>query len=579
MGKKKGEAETMEKFSELQYVRPDMEKVLGDMRAVTEALKNATDFGEFKAAYMDYVNTDIQVSTARQLAHIRNTINMMDEFYEAEMGYFHAWMPKYEILVKEMGTVILNSPFKKDMEEEFGSILIQNMEVGQLLSSEAVVDDMVREAELANLYSKTVAGASVEFRGEMCSTYGLLKHMQSTDRQERKEAFEAWARLFEGISPKIDEIYDGLVQLRAGMAQKLGFESFIPMGYYKRRRYDYNAEDLKVFRRQVQEVIVPACVKLYERQRKALGVDTLHYYDESISSPQGNPVPVGDRDYMVKKAQEMYRELSPESGEFFDFMVEHQLFDLETKKGKRVGGYCTSLPLYHAPFIFSNFNGTQADVNVLTHEAGHAFAGFTADKFQKTPELCHSTSEINEIHSMGMELWTYPWMESFFGDKAEQYRKEHLADALMKIPYMVCVDEFQHRVFEKPEMTAMERRAVWSELEKVYMPWRDYDGNAFLTGGGFWMQKQHIFLYPFYYVDYAMAQIGAFEFYTKMKADRKAAWADYYKLCQAGGSMGYFKLLEYSGLHNVLKEGSVKEALKAVLEELGGIKTYRALQI
>ena len=495
MGKKKGEAETMEKFSELQYVRPDMEKVLGDMRAVTEALKNAADFGEFKAAYMDYVNTDIQVSTARQLANIRNTINMMDEFYETEMGYFHAWMPKYEILVKEMGTVILNSPFKKDMEEEFGSILIQNMEVGQLLSSEAVVDDMVKEAELANLYSKTVAGASVEFRGEMCSTYGLLKHMQSTDRQERKEAFEAWARLFEGISPKIDEIYDGLVQLRAGMAEKLGFESFIPMGYYKRRRYDYNAEDLKVFRRQVQEVIVPACVKLYERQRKALGVDTLHYYDESISSPQGNPVPVGDRDYMVKKAQEMYRELSPESGEFFDFMVEHQLFDLETKKGKRVGGYCTSLPLYHAPFIFSNFNGTQADVNVLTHEAGHAFAGFTADKFQKTPELCHSTSEINEIHSMGMELWTYPWMESFFGDKAEQYRKEHLADALMKIPYMVCVDEFQHRVFEKPEMTAMERRAVWSELEKVYMPWRDYDGNAFLTGGGFWMQKQHIFLY------------------------------------------------------------------------------------
>ena len=164
MGKKKGEAETMEIFSELQYVRPDMEKVLGDMRAVTEALKNAADFGEFKAAYMDYVNTDIQVSTARQLAHIRNTINMMDEFYEAEMGYFHAWMPKYEILVKEMGTVILNSPFKKDMEEEFGSILIQNMEVGQLLSSEAVVDDMVKEAELANLYSKTVAGASVEFR-------------------------------------------------------------------------------------------------------------------------------------------------------------------------------------------------------------------------------------------------------------------------------------------------------------------------------------------------------------------------------------------------------------------------------
>jgi len=558
----------MEKFSEIAYVRPDMEKVMEDIKRDIEALKTAENFGEFKAAYMDYVHTDIEISTARQVAHIRNTVNMMDAFYEEEMTYFHTWMPRYELLVKEMGGVILSSPFKKDMEEEFGPILIKNMEVKQLLSSEAILNDLVEESQLANLYSKTVAAATVEFRGETCGTYGLLKHMQSVDREERKAAFEAWAGLFESIAPEVDRIYDKLVSLRNGMAKKLGFESFIPMGYYKRRRYDYNAEDLKVFRRQVKEVIVPACAKLYDRQREALGISKLYYYDESLSSPSGNPVPIGDRDYLVGKAQEMYRELSKESGEFFDFMVEHELFDLETKPGKRVGGYCTTLPLYHAPFIFSNFNGTAGDVNVLTHEAGHAFAGFTAAKFQKLPELCHSTSEINEIHSMGMELWTYPWMENFFGDKAEQHRKQHLANALMKIPYMVCVDEFQHRVFEKPEMTAMERRAVWSELEKVYMPWRDYDGNEFMAEGGFWMQKQHIFLYPFYYVDYAMAQIGAFEFYTKANRDRKKAWEDYYKLCQAGGSMGYFELLDYSGLHNVLKEGSVKEALAAVFEEL-----------
>ena len=569
MGKKKGEAETMEKFSELQYVRPDMEKVLGDMRAVTEALKNAADFGEFKAAYMDYVNTDIQVSTARQLAHIRNTINMMDEFYEAEMGYFHAWMPKYEILVKEMGTVILNSPFKKDMEEEFGSILIQNMEAQKQLSDESIVDDQVKEAELVSRFMKTQAAATVEFKGEQIGNYGLLKIMQSTDRAERKEAFEAWAKLYEGIAPTLEEVYDGLVKVRAGMAKKLGFKSFIPMGYLRRRRFDYTEKELEVFRKQVREVVVPAAAKLYERQKEALGIDTLYYYDESIASPAGNPVPIGDKEYLVGEAQKMYRELSRESGEFFDFMMEYELFDLDSKHGKRAGGYCTTLPQYHAPFIFSNFNGTDADVNVLTHEAGHAFAGFTAAKYQKTPELCHSTSEINEIHSMSMELWTYPWMENFFGDKAEEYRREHLADALMKIPYMLCVDEYQHKVFENPEMTTMERRAVWSGLEKIYMPWRNYAGNEFLESGAFWIKQQHIFLYPFYYVDYAMAQMGAFEFYTKMKEDRKAAWADYYKLCAAGGSMGYFDLLKYSGLHKVLEDGSVKIILKGVFEELG----------
>lgn len=559
----------MKKFAELQYVRPDMEKIFARVSGDIAVLKEAKSYEEFRNAYMDYVEADTELETSKTIAHVRNTINLLDEFYEAEMVYFNSQMPKYEILKKEMGEVIVASPFKAEMEKEFGAILIQNMEAQKQLSDESIVDDQVKEAELVSRFMKTQAAATVEFKGEQIGNYGLLKIMQSTDRAERKEAFEAWAKLYEEIAPTLEEVYDGLVKVRAGMAKKLGFNSFIPMGYLRRRRFDYTEKELEVFRKQVREVVVPAAAKLYERQKEALGIDTLYYYDESIASPSGNPVPIGDKEYLVGEAQKMYRELSKESGEFFDFMMEYELFDLDSKHGKRAGGYCTTLPQYHAPFIFSNFNGTDADVNVLTHEAGHAFAGFTAAKYQKTPELCHSTSEINEIHSMSMELWTYPWMENFFGDKAEEYRKEHLADALMKIPYMLCVDEYQHKVFENPEMTAMERRAVWSGLEKIYMPWRNYAGNEFLESGAFWIKQQHIFLYPFYYVDYAMAQMGAFEFYTKMKEDRKAAWADYYKLCAAGGSMGYFDLLKYSGLHKVLEDGSVKLILKGVFEELG----------
>ena len=559
----------MKKFAELQYVRPDMEKIFARVSGDIAVLKEAKNYEEFRNAYMDYVEADTELETSKTVAHIRNTINLLDEFYEAEMVYFNSQMPKYEILKKEMGEVIVASPFKAEMEKEFGTILIQNMEAQKQLSDESIVDDQVKEAELVSRFMKTQAAATVEFKGEQIGNYGLLKIMQSTDRAERKEAFEAWAKLYEGIAPTLEEVYDGLVKVRAGMAKKLGFKSFIPMGYLRRRRFDYTEKELEVFRKQVREVVVPAAAKLYERQKEALGIDTLYYYDESIASPSGNPVPIGDKEYLVGEAHKMYRELSKESGEFFDFMMEYELFDLDSKHGKRAGGYCTTLPQYHAPFIFSNFNGTDADVNVLTHEAGPAFAGLTAAKYQKTPELCHSTSEINEIHSMSMELWTYPWMENFFGDKAEEYRREHLADALMKIPYMLCVDEYQHKVFENPEMTTMERRAVWSGLEKIYMPWKNYAGNEFLESGAFWIKQQHIFLYPFYYVDYAMAQMGAFEFYTKMKEDRKAAWADYYKLCAAGGSMGYFDLLKYSGLHKVLEDGSVKIILKGVFEELG----------
>ena len=559
----------MVKFVDIPYVRPDMDKVLDSVKAAIQSLKTAKTYEEFRSAYMDYSQIGTELTTLQQLVYMRHTVDMLDEFYTAENAFFNKQMPRYSIATKELRTVILNSPFKKDFEEEFGSFLVQEMEANLLLSSEAVVDDLAKEATLASLYSKTVASSSIEFNGEKCSTPMLLKYMKSPDRAIRKGAFEAWAALYESIAPKIDEIYSEVVKTRDCMAKKLGFDGYTPMGYLKRRKYDYTPEQLEVFRKQVREVIVPACAKLAERQREKLGVDKLCFHDESVFSPNGNPTPIGDRDYMVAKAQEMYHELSPETGEFFDFMVDYDLFDLVTKPGKRTGGYCRFLPGYHAPFIFANFNGTDADVSALTHEAGHAFAYYTTSKVQKTLQRCSPVNDIAEIHSMSMEFWTFPWLESFFGDRADEYRENNIVNALMKIPYRVSIDEFQHRVYQNPDMTPEERKAVWREIERTYMPWRAYDGNEFMEQGGYWMQNQHIFLYPFYFIDYAIAQLGAFEFYTQMRIDRKAAWENYYKLCQVGGSAGYLELIERHNLHNALQEGSVKEILAPIFEELG----------
>ena len=559
----------MVKFVDIPYVRPDMDKVLDSVKAAIQSLKTAKTYEEFRSAYMDYSQIGTDLVTLQQLVYMRHTVDMLDEFYTAENAFFNKQMPRYSIATKELRTVILNSPFKKDLEEEFGSFLVQEMEANLLLSSEAVVDDLAKEATLASLYSKTVASSSIEFNGEKCSTPKLLKYMKSSDREIRKGAFEAWAALYESIAPKIDEIYSEVVKTRDCMAKKLGFDGYTPMGYLKRRKYDYTPEQLEVFRKQVREVIVPACAKLAERQRERLGVEKFCFYDETVFSPNGNPTPIGDRDYMVKKAQEMYHELSPETGEFFDFMVDYDLFDLVTKPGKRTGGYCRFLQAYRAPFIFANFNGTDADVSALTHEAGHAFAYYTTSKVQKTLQRCSPVNDIAEIHSMSMEFWTFPWLESFFGDRADEYRENNIVNALMKIPYRVSIDEFQHRVYQNPDMTPEERKAVWREIERTYMPWRTYDGNEFMEQGGYWMQNQHIFLYPFYFIDYAMAQLGAFEFYAQMRVDRKAAWENYYKLCQVGGSAGYLEVIERHNLRNTLQDGSVKEILAPIFEELG----------
>ena len=433
---------------------------------------------------------------------------------------------------------------------------------------ERIVRDRIREGELCQEYQKDSAMAATDFRGEKCNFYGLLKHMESTDRQERKEAFHAWAELYAQISPKLDAQYDELVQIRDRMARTLGFASYTEMAYLQRGHYDYTQEDTAAFRKQIREIVTPAVAELRERQRIRLGLDQLKYYDEALLFAEGNANPEGTTEELVEKARRMYREMSPETGEFFDFMVRYHLFDLETRPGKRMGGYMTSFPGYRAPFIFSNFNGTSADVDVLTHEAGHAFQGYLAMRSIKVSALGGSTSEINETHSMSMEHFAYPWMKLFFGERSAKYQTGHLIGALSILPYICVVDEFQHRVYARPEMNAKERRAVWREIEKEYMPWRDYDGEEFLEEGGFWMQKQHIFLYPLYYLEYALAQMNAFQYYGRMKENREEAWNDYLTLCRAGGTRGYFDLLQVGRLMNPFREGTVEKSVRHVIGEL-----------
>jgi M3 family oligoendopeptidase len=564
----KKQEDTMQKFHQLEYVRPDVEAAKKALNDLIDEFLNASSYEEARALYVRTEELDAQLSTMYTLASIRNTMDTSDEFYDNEIKYFNAVVPEYMLVAKRASEALTQSRFKDDFAKEFGSIFIKKAENAQRIMSEEIAEDLVEESNLSQEYSKTVASCSVEFRGETCNFYGLLKHMQSTDRAEREEAFLAWANLYESVSEKLDNIYDQLVAIRVRMAKKLGFENYTELAYLNKNRFDYTAKDVAAFREQVRTVIVPACERIFELQRKRLGIDKLHYYDEELVFPDGNATPIGNMEYLVNAAGEMYRDLSPQTGEFFDFMMQHELFDLVTRPNKHMGGYCTFLETYKAPFIFSNFNGTSADVDVLTHEAGHAFQAYVAYRTLPISAICHSTSEINEIHSMTMEHFAYPYMEKFFGEKTEQYLYAHLASALTIIPYLVSVDEFQHRVFEKPEMTAMERRQVWREIEKKYQPWRDYDGNKFLEEGGFWMQKQHIFLYPFYYIDYALAQICAFELYGRMKKDPKLAWEDYYRLCCAGGSKGYFELLEVANLHNPFREGSVEAAVSTVIKEL-----------
>lgn len=558
----------MIRFSDMPYSRPDMDALASAVAEGARKVREAKSYAEVRETYFALQDLERDADTMATICHIRNTINTRDPFYDGEIKWLREASAKMIPQYKAWNEALAGSAFRGEFEAEFGKQLFRKIDAGLLTQDEKIIPETIRCGEICQEYRKTTAGAETDFRGESCNFYGLLKHMQSTDRAERKEAFEAWAGLYEKISGQLDGQYAELVRLRSAMAKKMGFESYTDMAYIARNRFDYTREDAARFREQVLKTITPAVAEIREIQRKKLGVDRLRYYDEGLQFPDGNAKPIGSEKELVEKALKMYREMSPETGEFFGFMTEYGLYDLETRPGKHMGGYMTRLPAYKAPFIFSNFNGTEADVDVLTHEAGHAFQGYLAMRSIPVAALTGSTSEINEVHSMSMEHFAYPWMEYFFGDKTEKYVTGHLIGALCTIPYLVCVDEFQHRVYEKPDMDPMEWRAVWREIEKKYMPWRDYDGNAFLEGGGFWMQKLHIFLYPFYYIEYALAQICAFQYYGRMKENRAEAWADYLRLCRAGGTAGYTELLRIGNLMSPFDEGTVEKSTAHVIEEI-----------
>ena len=559
------------KFSEYAYKRPVCEDVKEQQLKLIAELGYAKSFEQAEKAFLDSEKLNRSVQTMGTLASIRFTLNTADEFYKAEQEFWDETSPLLMELGVKMSAALLASPFKANFEKKYGEMLIKNAELSVKSMTPELVPLMQEENRLSSEYSALTSSMSVTFQGEECNNYGLLKYMESKDRDIRRGAFHAWAGWFADNEKKLGELYDKLVHFRHSMGKIMGFETFTPLGYMNMGRMDYTAKEVAKYREQVVKYIVPVCTELRKRQAKRLGIDKLRYFDEKLLFTSGNADPVGDRDFMVDAANKMYHEMSKETGEFFDFMREHELMDLDTHPNKAVGGYCTFIADYDSPYIFSNFNGSAADVGVLTHEAGHAFEAFCASRHQPISEYCWSTSEVNEIHSMSMEYFAYPWLGLFFGDGVVKNRYTHMMEALTFIPYGCCVDEYQHIVYENPDLTPDERTAAWKELEKKYLPDRDYDGVEVMEKGGFWMQKLHIFTSPFYYIDYTLASMGAFEFFGRMQENREQAWKDYYTLCCAGGSLPYLSLLKLAHLSNPFEEGTVQRAIAPLVKALGEI--------
>ena len=565
------------KFSEMKYERPDLGAVKEELRGLTEQLKAAKDYAQAREVFLKHDAATIRVETQATLASVRHTIDTRDEFYDTEETFWNAASPELEEYEDAWKGAMLESPFRKDFEAEFGDLMFVNAEIARKAFSPEIIPESQQENDLSQAYSKLIASAQIPFEGGVYTISQLSPFKNDPDDARRLAAWKAEGAWYKEHQAELDDIYDKMVHLRDTMGKKLGYGGYTKLGYYRMGRNCYGKDDVEKFRAAVVKYLVPLADSIYREQAKRLGKEyPMNFADNALMFRSGNPKPCGDADAILAHGKKFYEALSPETGEFFNMMLDNELMDVLSTPGKAGGGYCTSLGDYKVPFIFANFNGTQHDVEVVTHEAGHAFAAWM-NRDRVPYSTIWPSMESCEVHSMSMEFFAWPWAEGFFGADTRKFLYSHLAGALTFIPYGTMVDHFQHIVYEKPDMTPRQRHDAWKELLGVYMPWVKLGGDIpFYGDGEGWQRQMHIYQSPFYYIDYCLAQTVSLQFWAMLQKDPKDAWAHYMAYTKQGGSRTFTELLKNADLDSPFEESCLRgvcETAKAWLDayDLTGI--------
>ena len=553
------------KLSTIPYKRFTIEDFENRGREILKEFKEASSGEEQFAVHKKYYKLIQEMMTTKILVQLRHDGDVTDKFYEDEQDYYDEISPKVESFDTEYKKQLYNSKFRPYLEEKIGSIAFKDIEFNLKSFSDSIISLKQEENALTSQYAKLVAQIKIYFRGETLNLSLLSKYKTSKDRNVRIEATEARNKALAEIQDKFDDIYDKLVKNRTKQAQMLGYKNYVELGYYNMGRTTYGINEVRKLRDQVKKYLVPFADKIHEERRKRLGLNKLDAIDEGIYFKDGNPAPYGTAEDIFKAGKKMYSELSPETNEFFNFMLDHELFDVLGRTNKAAGGYMDMLFTYKAPIIFANFNGTNHDVHVITHESGHAFQGYIT-RNDEIMEHNNIKMETAEIHSMSMEFFTDKWAELFFKDTADDFVKLHFEDSITFIPYGCMVDEFQEIIYSKPELTKEERRAVWQDLERQYRPYLNFEHDTFSGEGRRWQLQTHIFMSPFYYIDYAIAQTCALQFKIKMDENYEDAWAKYLAFCKESAKDSLQNMLRNVGLNSPFDENYIKNII-SVLEK------------
>ena len=554
------------KFSEMTYTRPDIDALLARCKQLAAKAADAQDGDALIQVYYEQSRAFADYTTASQLANIHYTCDTRDAYWKAEQDFFDANGPAVTNASVEISRAFLANPYVDALTEHFGTTCVAGMKNAVLGMDDRTVELQQEFNALVSQYQQIYGGALVELDGKQLTIPQLGPYKEDLDPAVRRAAYEAEAGYFDAHRDELDALYTKIVKNLNQQAKVLGYKDYSELSYVRMNRIGYGQAEIQAFRDQVARDVVPELQKVMAMRAKRTGITHPTFTDLPIIFKDGNPKPIPGYQARMDAARTMYHELSPETAEFIDFMQDNELFDVESRPGKMSGGYMTSLPSYKAPFIFANWNDTSGDVDVLTHECGHAFEGYVAERDPKVPaDLECPGMESAEIHSMAMEFLTAPWHHLLFGKDTEKYALLHAEDSFLFLAYGCIVDEFQHRMYQNPDLTPDERNAVWLELEHKYRPWIDFDNLPFYGRGAGWQRQLHIYECPFYYIDYCLSTMAALQFFLLSLKDHKDAWERYLKLVRRAGLASYTELMQTAGLKVPFEDGSIK----AIAQQMG----------
>ena len=553
-------SQTQINFADIQAETPDLEQITREYQDINNALDQAQTRLDKEKALQQWEDLRRRLNTWSEMTSLNFSQDTTNKEYQQAQEYSDELRPKLTALEVAMKRRLLNSQDRTELESILGQQAFSLWSADVTTFEPAIEEDLVQESKLVNQYVQLLASAELEFKGQKVNLSGIRKYTQDSDRPTRYEAEKVRWQFFKQHQPQLDSIYDQLVKLRHQMAQKLGYDNYTGLGYKRMQRIDYTEADVASYRDEVVAKVVPLAQKIIDQKAQKLNLEWVMYWDEAVFDLQGNPKPQGDHDWMLQQAQKMFDNLHPELGSFFAMMVAGNFMDLKTRPGKAGGGFCTSFPTTGVPYIFANFNQTKGDVEVFTHEMGHAFQAWQSRNLPLIDYLW-PTLESCEIHSMSLEFLTWSQMEQFFGDDADRFREIHLAQSILFLPYGCAVDHFQHLVYANPEATPEERNQMWQQMEARYLPWRQYEDLEYPAQGGLWQEKQHIYCSPFYYIDYTLALCCAMQFWVKAESDFEGALTEYIALCQRGGQAPFQSLTSSANLVSPFQPGSLANVI------------------